>query len=109
MLLAGLCLALWAWCCLSLGLPQHHLAVLRRPPTHARSRWLRIAGWAQLMAGFMWFTGWQGWQLGLIFWSAALVVTAIVWVLLMTLLPRRSLTINTLVSIAAVGRLIAGG
>lgn len=88
MLLAGLGITLWAWCLLSLGLPRHHQAVLRQPLTHVRRRGLRMGGWGLSLAGFAWFVGWKGWELGPIFWVAALILTALVWVLLLALLTR---------------------
>lgn len=108
MLWIGLCIALWAWCLLSLGLPRHHDAVLLRSSTPAGRRVLRITGWALLGAAFAWFVVWKGWELGAIFWGAALVLSAMAWVLLMTLAPRRSLVVPTLASIVATGWLLIG-
>lgn len=101
MLWIGLCITLWAWCLLSLGLPRHHQAVFLRPPTPARRRALRIIGWALLGVGFAWFVGGEGWELGATSWSAALMLSAIAWVLSMALAPRRSLAVPMLVSTAA--------
>jgi len=108
MLWIGLCITLWAWCLLSLGLSRHHEAVLLRSPTHARRRVLRILGWGLLGAGFAWFVGCTGWELGPIFWGSALMLSAIAWVLLMTLVPRRSMAIPSLASVATVIWLLIG-
>lgn len=108
MLWIGFCVVLWAWCLLSLGMPRHHDAVLLRPSTQARRRVLRGLGWILLLAGFAWFVGWKGWELGTVFWAAALMLSAIAWVLAMALVPRRSLMLPTLASVTAVAGLLTG-
>lgn len=96
MLAIGICLSLWVWVMLSLGLPRHaaETAIAASPALRAR----RVVGWALLLAGPAWFIlGW-GWELGLVYWATALMLSAMVWVLLMTRWPRGGLRLAVAVS-----------
>lgn len=108
MLMIGFSVVLWAWCLLGLGLPRHHQAVLGRAPGATTRRAMRTGGWLMLAAGLAWFVGWKGWAQGPIFWSAALVLAALAWVLAMTLVPRRSLALPVLATVAALAGFAAG-
>lgn len=90
MLWLGLCLALAAWCLLSLGLEKHHQQVFAGGFRPARARALRGAGWVLLALDFGLFAYGWGWAQGPIFWTAALIVSALAWTLLMTMAPKAS-------------------
>lgn len=109
MLLSGFCLTLWAWCLLSQGLERHQRTVLATAWSPARRRAARGGGWALLALAFGGFVGWRGWELGPVLWAVALMLAAIAWVLLMTLLPRRSLLACSALSVVALVTLLLGG
>jgi len=90
MLWLGLCLGIAAWCLLSLGLEKHHQQVFAGAFRPARARALRGAGWALLALDFGLFVWGWGWAQGPIFWTAALIVSALAWTLLMTMAPKAS-------------------
>ena len=99
MLLSGFCLTLWAWCLLSLGLERHQRTVLATPWSPAQRRAARSGGWALLALALAVFVGWRGWELGPVLGASALMLAALAWVLLMTLLPRGSLAVCAAVSL----------
>lgn len=108
MIAVGLCVMLWGWCLLSLGLARHYDAVFSRGAQVARLRAMRATGWACLLLGLAWFVVARGWVQGPIFAAAALMVAAVAWVLLMTLWPRRSVAaVAVLSGLALVGWAIA--
>lgn len=81
----GICLTLWAWLSLGSGLPRHAGVAPPRPP---RAR--RIAGWLLLAAGPVWFVAGWGWEFGLVYWAAVLMLSAIACVLLLARWPRHA-------------------
>ena len=108
MIAVGVCVMLWGWCLLSLGLARHHEVVFARAARAGSLRAMRASGWASLLLGLAWFVFAKGWVQGPIFAGAALIVAAIIWVLLMTLWPRRSVaTLGALSIVALVGWMIA--
>ena len=52
------------------------------------------------MADMRWFVVGAGWEQGPILWGAALMLSAIAWVLLLALAPRRSVALPLLASLA---------
>lgn len=90
----GICLTLWAWGLLSLGLPRHAADAMR--PVRLRAR--RAAGWTLLAAGPVWFVAGWGWEFGLVYWAAVLMLCAIVWVLLLARWPRQGLRVAVVLS-----------
>ena len=90
MLWLGLCLGVAAWCLLSLGLEKHHQQVFAGAFNPLRARVLRAGGWSLLALDFGLFVYGWGWAQGPIFWTAALIVSALAWSLLMTMAPRAS-------------------
>lgn len=93
MLWLGLCLGVAAWCLLSLGLEKHHQHVFAGGFRPARARLLRGLGWVLLALDFALFVYGWGWSQGPIFWTAALIVSALAWSLLMTMAPKLSIRI----------------
>lgn len=90
MLWSGLSLGIAAWCLLSLGLEKHHQQVLAAAFNAGRARMLRAGGWLLLAANFALFVSGWGWAQGPIFWFAALIISALAWTLLMTMVPKSS-------------------
>jgi hypothetical protein len=83
----GIVLTLCAWLCLSLGLPRHAgTSPSPSPPLRAR----RISGWLLLAAGPAWFVAGWGWEFGLVYWAAVLMLCAIACVLLLARWPRHA-------------------
>jgi hypothetical protein len=91
----GSCLILWAWVGLSLGLPRHGGTAL--PPGRQRAR--RLAGWMLLALSPVVFIGGGGWEFGLVYWAAMLMLCAIAWVLVLAGWPRRRLRAAFLLSV----------
>jgi hypothetical protein len=81
----GIVLTLCAWLCLGLGLPRHAGAT---SPESLRAR--RAAGWLLLAAGPAWFVAGWGWEFGLVYWAAVLMLCAIACVLLLARWPRHA-------------------
>ena len=102
MLWLGLCLGIAAWCLLSLGLEKHHKQVFAKAFDASRARLLRAAGWLLLAVDFGLFVYGWGWAQGPIFWTAALIISALAWSLLMTMLPRASTKIAAVALLSAV-------
>ncbi|QWF18566.1 DUF3325 domain-containing protein [Lysobacter capsici] len=102
MLWLGLCLGIAAWCLLSLGLEKHHRQVFASAFDASRARLLRAAGWLLLAVDFGLFVYGWGWAQGPIFWTAALIISALAWSVLMTMLPRASTKIAAVALLSAV-------
>lgn len=102
MLWLGLSLGIAAWCLLSLGLEKHHRQVFANAFDTARARLLRAAGWLLLAVDFGLFVYGWGWAQGPIFWTAALIISALAWSVLMTMLPRASTKIAAIALLSAV-------
>ncbi|KRB02314.1 DUF3325 domain-containing protein [Lysobacter sp. Root690] len=102
MLWLGLSLGIAAWCLLSLGLEKHHRQVFANAFDASRARVLRAAGWLLLAVDFGLFVYGWGWAQGPIFWTAALIISALAWSLLMTMLPRASTKIAAIALLSAV-------
>lgn len=102
MLWLGLSLGIAAWCLLSLGLEKHHRQVFANAFDAARARVLRGAGWVLLAVDFGLFVYGWGWAQGPIFWTAALIISALAWSVLMTMLPRASTKIAAVALLSAV-------
>jgi hypothetical protein len=102
MLWLGLCLGIAAWCLLSLGLEKHHRQVFANAFDATRARLLRAAGWLLLAVDFGLFVYGWGWAQGPIFWTAALIISALAWSVLMTMLPRASTKIAAVALLSAV-------
>lgn len=102
MLWLGLCLGIAAWCLLSLGLEKHHRQVFGNAFDATRARVLRGAGWLLLAVDFGLFVYGWGWAQGPIFWTAALIISALAWSVLMTMLPRASTKIAAVALLSAV-------
>ena len=88
----GIALALVAWPLFALAMRKHQSGLLMRELPRPASPLLRLAGWGLLGASLFAFAAAKGPSQGTIFWGATLVLTAIVWVLLLTFLPRRAVT-----------------
>lgn len=102
MLWLGLSLGVAAWCLLSLGLEKHHRQVFANAFDASRARALRGAGWLLLAVDFGLFVYGWGWAQGPIFWTAALIISALAWSVLMTMLPRASTKIAAVALLSAV-------
>ena len=91
----GSCLILWAWVGLSLGLPRHGRAGL--PPSRQCAR--RLAGWLLLATSPAVFVAGWGWEFGLVYWAAMLMLCAIAWVLVLARWPQRRLRAAVVLSL----------
>lgn len=78
-------LSLLAWAMFSMAMPKHGQAILRRPIGNAAMRALRWAGFSLLLLGFALVVAAAGWEFGAVYWLGIIMLTAIVWVLLLTL------------------------
>lgn len=78
-------LSLLAWAMLGLAMPKHGQAILKRPIGAAALRTLRWAGFSLLLLGFAVVVTAAGWEFGAVYWLGIIMLTAIVWVLLLTL------------------------
>lgn len=91
MIVGAFFLMLAAWCLLSLAQPKHHEALLRRKAATATTRSLRVFGALLLCIGLAACVHARGWEQGPVFWAATLMLSALAWVLWLTLLtPRRA-------------------
>jgi drug/metabolite transporter (DMT)-like permease len=90
MLLLGTALILLGWCLLVLAMPRHHQALRGRPAAPGRARVLRIAAALALAASLACYVAVIGWEQGPVFWTCALMLSALAWPLLLAALPDRS-------------------
>ncbi|MGH8078993.1 MAG: DUF3325 domain-containing protein [Lysobacter sp.] len=97
----GWCLGVAAWGLLSLGLEKHHQHVFANAFKPARAKAMRAGGWALLAVDFGLFVSGWGWAQGPIFWTAALIVSALAWSLLMTMAPKASIKIAAAAMVSA--------
>lgn len=90
MLLALLmCYAGFAALCLSTD--RHHGELLHSKPSPPRRRVLRVAGWLLLVLSVWPAVAASGWAQGLVEWSAVLMLSALLLVLLLPYRPRLAL------------------
>lgn len=90
MLLALLmCYAGFAALCLSTD--RHHGELLHSKPSASRRRVLRMAGWLLLVLSVWPAVVASGWAQGLVEWSAVLMLSALLLVLLLPYRPRLAL------------------
>lgn len=90
MLLFGIGLIVLGWCLLVLAMPRHHQALRGQSASPARSLVLRAGGALALAASLACFITVIGWEQGPVFWTCALMLAALAWVLLLAVLPDRS-------------------
>lgn len=90
MLLALLmCYAGFVALCLSTD--RHHGELLHSKPSPPRRRVLRVAGWLLLVLSVWPAVAASGWAQGLVEWSAVLMLSALLLVLLLPYRPRLAL------------------
>lgn len=90
MLLALLmCYAGFAALCLSTD--RHHGELLHSKPSPPQRRVLRVAGWLLLVLSVWPAVAASGWAQGLVEWSAVLMLSALLLVLLLPYRPRLAL------------------
>lgn len=78
-------LSILAWAMLSMAMPKHGRAILKRPISDALVRVLRWAGFCLLLLGFAVVVAGAGWEFGAVYWLGIIMLTAIAWALLLTL------------------------
>lgn len=89
---------LLAWPLLALAMPKHQRVLLGRELAPFAGAALRVLGGVLLATGLAAFVDARGPAQGPVFWAASLVVTALGWVLLMTLRPRAALAVVVVAS-----------
>lgn len=109
MLWLGLCVGIAAWCLLSLGLEKHHRQAFAGAFRPKRARAMRAVGWVLLAADFAWFVQGWGWAQGPIFWTAALIVSALAWSLALTLWPKASPKLAFAAALSGLATLVLPG
>lgn len=78
-------LSLSAWAMLGMAMPKHAQAILKRPIGQSAMRTLRWSGFSLLLLGFVVVVAGAGWEFGAVYWLGIIMLTAILWVLLLTL------------------------
>jgi hypothetical protein len=75
------------WALLGLGLPRHYQQHYGAPPSPARARVLRLAGWATALLGLGLCWHRFDWGQGSVIWAAAWMLAAMGWILLQAWRP----------------------
>lgn len=78
-------LSLLAWAMLAMAMPKHGQAILKRPIGKTTLRALRWSGFSLLLLGFAVVVAGAGWEFGAVYWLGIIMLSAIAWVLLLTL------------------------
>lgn len=78
-------LSLLAWAMLGMAVPKHAQAILKRPIGQSAMHILRWSGFSLLLLGFAVVVAGAGWEFGAVYWLGIIMLTAILWVLLLTL------------------------
>lgn len=73
---------------LCLSLDRHHQDLLKRKPSARLRLGLRLGGWLLLALSLWAAVSVSGWSFGLVEWSAVLMLSALVMVVLMPYQPR---------------------
>ena len=76
---------------LCLATDRHHGELLHSKPSPPRRRVLRVAGWLLLVLSVWPAVAASGWAQGLVEWSAVLMLSALLLVLLLPYRPRLAL------------------
>ncbi|NBA95035.1 DUF3325 domain-containing protein [Pseudomonas sp. R5(2019)] len=76
---------------LCLAMEKHHHDLLGRKSSPRQRLWLRVSGWALLLLALTIAVRDQGWAMGLVFFTAAIMASAVVLVFLMPYWPRLAL------------------
>lgn len=79
-------LSILAWAMLSMAMPKHGRAILKRPISNALMRVLRWAGFSLLLLGFAVVVAGAGWEFGAVYWLGIIMLTSLLWVLTLTLI-----------------------
>ncbi|WP_434772516.1 DUF3325 domain-containing protein [Pseudomonas entomophila] len=73
---------------LCLAMDKHANDLLKRKPTRAQSRLVRVAGWGLLLVSLLLAVQGQGWGHGLVQWVAVSMAGLLVWVFGLPYQPR---------------------
>ncbi|MHC8316103.1 DUF3325 domain-containing protein [Pseudomonas sp. LB3P31] len=87
-MLLALLLCYSGFTALCLSMDRHHANLLGHKPTVRRRQILKLAGWLLLAASPWTLVARMGWGLGLVEWSAVLMLSALTLVLLLPYRPR---------------------
>ena len=77
-------LSILAWAMLSMAMPKHGQAVLKRRSSEAAMQRLRWAGMLLLLAGAYVVIAEKGWEFGAVYWLGIIMLTSMLWVLALT-------------------------
>lgn len=77
-------LSILAWAMLSMAMPKHGDAVLKRRISETVMRRLRWTGTLLLFIGAYALIAEKGWEFGVVYWLGIIMLAAIAWVLMLT-------------------------
>jgi hypothetical protein len=97
-----------SWAMLALGLPRGYQQHYGTCPGIARTRLLRLGGWALALLALGLDVHWLGWGQGSVAWASIWMLAAMAWVLLQAWQPRASRWLAPLLLLLAIaGSLLA--
>jgi hypothetical protein len=77
-------LSVLAWAMLSMAMPKHADAVLKRHLGETGAQRLRWAGMLLLFVGAYAVIAEKGWEFGAVYWLGIIMLTGMLWVLVLT-------------------------
>lgn len=83
MIVLTLVLSILAWAMLSMAIPKHGDAVLKRRISESGKRRLRWFGTLLLFIGAYALIAEKGWEFGAVYWLGVIMLTAMLWVLVL--------------------------
>lgn len=100
-MLLALMLCYGGFTALCLSMDRHHTELLGQKPSARRRHGMKIAGWILLALSLWAAVSKTGWSLGLVEWSAVLMLSALLLVLLLPYRPRLALSLAGLSLLAS--------
>lgn len=97
-----LLIAYSSFTCLALAMPRHHHQVFKKPMVAAQQLSFRVAGWILCLLSF-WLCLLQAssWPIGLVEWLGCLTGASVIFIFLLSYLPRAAVALAA--AISAVG------
>lgn len=100
-MLLALLLCYGGFTALCLSMDRHHTELLGHKPSPRRRHALKIVGWLLLAVSLWAAVSRTGWSLGLVEWSAVLMLSGLALVLLLPYRPRLALSLAGLSLLAS--------